>query len=285
MLNKLFQLASALWRPDEKELNRRLLVAVIDRNLEKVEDLLQAGARATARGVNGWTPLHYSSMNDDVAISERLIEAEAAFQEKLNKRLLQAVIDKNLARVDELLEAGASATARGIHGWTPLSYSSMLMYDNVEIKERLIKAKAKEAAIGAKGMFSREPLHATVKAAIGAKDVFGREPLHTAVEYISIKSIRLLLANNANIKAVDNTGATPLHFPAIGINIPLSNRLLAAGLLVAWGADKGAIDIYGRTPLDHAESTGETALADLLRRPRVPTKVRALIGGPGKNSL
>ena len=70
----------------------------------------------------------------------------------------------------------------------------------------------------------------------------------------------LLLANQADVNATNNHGATPLHAAVI------LNRPEVAEVLLAHGADVTAKDDQGLTPLDQATQRGRTNLVELLRQ-------------------
>jgi ankyrin repeat protein len=70
--------------------------------------------------------------------------------------------------------------------------------------------------------------------------------------------VRILLAHGADVGAPDEFGQTPLHAAA------KSGHMDLAELLIAHGGDVGKPDKSGETPLHAAAWSGRTDLAELL---------------------
>lgn len=75
--------------------------------------------------------------------------------------------------------------------------------------------------------------------------------LHKAVQLNDFSWARDLIANRANLNAVDEFGATPLHCAA------LANHLEMCRLLIAAGADLTCVDVDSQTPIDYAFESPE----------------------------
>ena len=130
---------------------------------------------------------------------------------------------------------------------------------------------------------------------VNAKEEYGGTPLHNAASGGRKEVVELLIAAGADMEAKDMGGLTPLHFSA---NKEIAELLIANGanvnaksddgvapvhnaagnghkgiveLLIAEGADVNAKLVgdgphKGKTPLDAANETDHTEIADLLRK-------------------
>lgn len=67
------------------------------------------------------------------------------------------------------------------------------------------------------------------------------------------KIVNVLIKNGANVRAVDNNGATPLHL-AVRHDSQEHNSVI--DLLIANGANVNAKDEYNATPLSEAYASG-----------------------------
>uniref|UniRef100_A0A8C5PSX3 GIT ArfGAP 1 n=1 Tax=Leptobrachium leishanense TaxID=445787 RepID=A0A8C5PSX3_9ANUR len=92
---------------------------------------------------------------------------------------------------------------------------------------------------------------------VTAKDL--SKQLHSSVRTGNLETcLRLLsLGAQANFFHPDK-GTTPLHVAA------KAGQILQAELLVVYGADPGAPDVNGRTPIDYSRQAGHVDLADRL---------------------
>ncbi|WP_143688784.1 ankyrin repeat domain-containing protein [Wolbachia endosymbiont of Laodelphax striatellus] len=79
----------------------------------------------------------------------------------------------------------------------------------------------------------------------------GKTPLHHATLASSLKTVKALLENGADINAKDNNGRTPLHWATFNHRVEIIKALLENG------ADINAKDNNGRTPLRYAVGYGE----------------------------
>ncbi|XP_075956476.1 ARF GTPase-activating protein GIT1 [Anarhichas minor] len=83
--------------------------------------------------------------------------------------------------------------------------------------------------------------------------------LHSSVRTGSLETCLRLLSLGAQANFFHpEKGTTPLHVAA------KAGQILQAELLVVYGADPGAPDINGRTPMDYARQAGHIELADRL---------------------
>ena len=105
---------------------------------------------------------------------------------------------------------------------------------------------------------------------VNAKDSARWTPLFYAAVGGHKEIVELLLASGADVNAKDVNGGTPLHIAAF------RDQKETAKLLIAKGADVNAKMVSGakkgNTPLDAANETGNTEIADLLRKHDGKTK-------------
>lgn len=105
-----------------------------------------------------------------------------------------------------------------------------------------------------------------------AKDTYGRTPLHNRAAS-GRGQIGALLARGGDVHARDNEGDTPLHKAARFANAEGVRQLLERG------ADKTAVNAYGRTPLavglescSNIQIEAIATIAGLLYEPGAPAK-------------
>ena len=134
-------------------------------------------------------------------------------------------------------------------------------------KTKPLAAKAPDISIldAAKaGEIETVKQHLAAGADVDAKDKYGRTPLHLAPASGNKEIAELLIARGADVNAKNKYGVTPLHFAA-GYG-----RKETVELLIAKGADVSAKVVsgpkQGLTPLDAANETSQTKIADLLRK-------------------
>ena len=89
-------------------------------------------------------------------------------------------------------------------------------------------------------------------------------PLHRASLFGKLEIARLLLDHGANVGAKDEFGRTPLHDVSHGVYSPEEAGIGVARLLLERGADMNAKTRSGETPLDFV-SNRDPKLAQLLR--------------------
>jgi ankyrin repeat protein len=90
---------------------------------------------------------------------------------------------------------------------------------------------------------------------------------HTTESQMS-EAVKILLDRHVNVNAADDSGQTALHFAALSMDSVVE-------LLVKNGADLGAKDRQGRTPLDMALGKGGPGRAGAAAVPR-PTTIELL---------
>ena len=87
----------------------------------------------------------------------------------------------------------------------------------------------------------------------------GETPIHFAAFHNAVGVAKVLLANGADVNAIDFSGYTPLHIAAIQ-----NSRIDVAAVLLANGANVNAKNRYGGTPLHHTAFLNAYNVAELL---------------------
>ena len=159
--------------------------------------------------------------------------------------------EENIEAVKKTLADGADVNAKDDNGLTPLHWAAGIGHK--EVSEYLITMGADVNA---------------------AETVSGMTPLHFAAALDQKEIVELLLASGADVNAKDVNGGTPLHIAAF------RDQKETAKLLIAKGADVNAKMVSGakkgNTPLDAANETGNTEIADLLRKHDGKTKSESI---------
>jgi cytohesin len=163
-----------------------------------------------------------------------------------------------------LRQISARAQHRGL-GWSSLHIAAL--GDHRREAEALI---AQGENVNAQDKFGHTPLFfarsaymAQVLISAGA-DVNARRndegtPLHRAARSGLRSVAKILIQSGANINA-SQKGSTPLHTAAS------HGRWSVAELLISNSADVNAVDSFGQTPLELAESARHQDVAELLKR-------------------
>lgn len=229
--------------------------------IETVATCLEGGADVNARTVYvrdmnqmpGSTPLHFASVwARDPAIISLLVRAGAdvnALDDSGGSPLHAAAQSADEpAMILALAEAGAELDVwvPGIHspyGWTPLHFA-VERNGNAAVAAALIEAGAD----------------------IHARQNDGPTPLHDAE---TAEAVALLLSAGADVEAratylgwrqPNGRDMTPLHVAAKRGNAAVFMALLEAG------ADPTALDIEGKTPLDHAREQKTLQELEVVKR-------------------
>ena len=254
-------------------------MAVLASNFDIAKCLIDNGANINARNDSNSTPLHISLENDEgntensiFSIVKYLIEcgAQVNVLDKDNVQPIHLAAKQGFQKIVQyLIEKGAQMEGTDNTNQTPLIMAVYERYLNVV--EYLI---GKGANIESRNKNDQTPLiiaapvsgvffggdTAIVKfliangAQINAIDSFGKSPLHWAVKNSNRHNYekqctiaRNLIKNGAKIDTKDKDGATPLHLAA--------EKYFAftfVQLLIENGAKISIKDNKGKTPLDIA---------------------------------
>jgi ankyrin repeat protein len=107
---------------------------------------------------------------------------------------------------------------------------------------------------------------------VNALDRTGARPLHYAVAAADLELAELLLRAGADLEAADGRGQTPLHLAAGAGSYELCS------LLVERGAALGSADAEGNTPLHLAAAAGSFEICEYLLARGAPLGARNLKG-------
>ena len=190
---------------------------------------LSAGLPIAAQ--NTASPFYGPIRNNDLAGLRRLVQKSGANtgDARHTTPLMYAAALGSLDAVKLLVEAGAGVNAANDFGATPLMWCAG---DLAKVRYLLSK---------------------------GAGVKVGRTPLGIAAAYDgSVEISRLLIEKGADVRAVDESGASVLEIAASVDNLEV------ARLLVAKGADVNTTDKDGYTPLGDAVSAGDRS-AELVK--------------------
>jgi ankyrin repeat protein len=148
-----------------------------------------------------------------------------------------ASVAGNEERLRDLLAHDPSlAASYSADGWTPLHLAAY--FGNRGAAEVLIAAGARPNA--------------------RSRNVMQNAPLHAAAAGKSLEVARLLLANGADVNAMQEGGWTALHAAAQNGDVEMALLLISLGARVKASADNG------QTPLDLALTGGRAGMVNLL---------------------
>jgi ankyrin repeat protein len=194
--------------------------AAEDGDTEEIERLLSNGANVNAEDEYGWTPLHNAALLGQLEAMRLLIARGAdvdAFDGESCTPLFRAIegsSDNEMELVRLLLANGAEANTFDLNGYSPLY---MAAQSSVDLVRLLISQGAKTDDPLCYAWWS--PLHAAADGYWDADDEDGAE------------IAAALIANGADVNAIDGNSFTPLHCAASRGNL----KVIA--LLIAHGAD------------------------------------------------
>jgi ankyrin repeat protein len=208
------------------------------------------------RGLRDRTPLHLAAEHGFLGVTRTLVERNADINARDSSgntplhwtmedwlRAPEGAYDGCLAVVKFLLEHGADADAKNDEHLTPLHQASYRGF-----------AKGAQSMLG----------HG---ANIHARNKEGQTSLHRVLDRLNdrndildmyLDTIRCLLSHGADIDALDDDHATPLHMAS------RYGCTKGAQLLLEHGANVRLENKTGRTPFQVAEENGNTKITQLL---------------------
>ncbi len=221
----IYRWASEGWPP--------LHTAAVDRDLQKLKDLIGEGADVNQTAEGGWTALHLAVHSYDREIVRVLAEAGAdvdAVNGQGMAALHMAARGGLVSVVEALLEAGADLELRNRKGFTPLHLAA--------------EAGAENTALT---LLSRA-------ADVNSRADDGSTPLHQAAGQWDIEVLEVLLKHGADVNACSQTGRTPLTWAATGGRTAVMEKLIEAGADVNDQDDTGQRALHLAARYNHSEA-------------------------------
>ncbi len=222
-------------------LNKQLIQAVKDGDIEGVEIALARGAYVDARDTDGSTPIIIAARTENADINTQLVtmllqnNANPNAKDKDgNTALMAASEKKNLASMGHLCEHGANINATNKEGLTALLYTQ----DPTRIYDDLLDYG--DSLLGYEQAASFLLEH-------GANPAIGTDSWPT-YRRASAELIRAFMAKGADINATDENGETRLLQVAGRVVTPLE-ATLDFNTLIECGADVNEPNNNGITPL------------------------------------
>jgi ankyrin repeat protein len=257
----------------EKGVDAMALAEAYDRGDLHIADILADRiSDVAAVDSTGRTFLHVAAGQGLTSLAEKLLslQADVNAADRFGRTPLALAVtrgDAEMTRV--LLEGGADPNKPGEAGVTPLGLAVRLA--EADVADLLITAGAEvnprsgtpplTAAVQARNLVLAEFLILR-GADINAPDPSGNVPLQYAVETRTgipgLEMLRLLLEQGAAVDQRNAAGETALLRAAAG------GKLDEAALLLEHGADPGAPDARGRTPVSAAKESGNKKMIALL---------------------
>jgi ankyrin repeat protein len=252
-----------------------LVQAIKSGNRAAALAMLQQKVDVNAAEPNGTTPLHYAVYKEDVELVERLLKAAAkasVVNDFGSTPIAEAANVGNAAIIKMLLKAGANANSRNREGQTPLM--AVARTGRIDAAQALLDAGAEVNAIENWGgqsalMWAASQKHPAMvkllidhRADVNARgavrdwqrritaeprpkdlDRGGFTPLLYAAREGCVECARNLVKGGADINLTDPERVTPLVLALLNM------RFDTAAYLISAGADVDKWDLFGRSPL------------------------------------
>jgi ankyrin repeat protein len=219
----------------------------------------------TNEEIQGWTKLHSAVDRGELELVNKAIKESAAFDAQGRDggtALHLATLQAQQAIVEALLKAKANPNIKDSKGRLPVQIAADLDYTSLV---RLLVANKSDVpdVFVAAIVGDAERLRVLLKenpAQVRGKNAGGLSPLHLAAREGHVEAVRILIANGADVKAVEDRyyERTPLHLAVVAA------KPAAVAVLLDSGADANARDSEGDTALHLAAWSGNEELIKLL---------------------
>jgi len=249
-----------------------LFYAILDKDIDKVNQLITQGADVNTPLGNGSLPLHFAAQVGDVASIKLLLTKMNDVNVKGNHGgtpLAFAAMGGKPAAVQELLNAKADANIADEDGYLPLHFAAGAG-DVASIKLLLPITTNRANALGgykltplffAAGAGKVAAVQELLKEGADADlaDGKGYLPLHVAADVGDVECIQFLLAKTTKgVNVKDTEGSTPLVFAA------KAGKPKAVEALLNAKADVNMASKNGSLPLHYAAEAGDVESIKLL---------------------
>ncbi len=221
--------------------------AVFDQDVDKVRQLIRAGADVTVSNKYGANAMQLAAEVSNQEIIRMLLDAGADVDSPNPEGQTALMLIARTGDVDTaemLIKRGATVDAR--EGWgnqTALMWATARKHP--AMMEVLIEAGADINAVSAVRDYNA---HVTAEGRAKTLDSGGLTPLMYAIRENCVACVDLLLENDVDLEFTDPDGVSPLLLAIINTNWDISKKLIEAG------ADVNQWDMFGQAPLMTAVS-------------------------------
>ena len=216
--------------------------AVFDQDVEKVKQLIRAGADVNIANNYGATAMQLAAEVAHVELLDILLDAGADVDSpnpEGQTALMLVARTGNLDAAKLLIKEGASIDTREQWGQqTALMWASARRHP--AIMDLLIREGADINAISAVRDYNS---HVTAEGRAKRLDSGGLTPLMYAVRENCLSCVELLIDNDVDLNLTDPDGVSPLLLSILNTNWDIARRLIDAG------ADVNQWDMFGQSPL------------------------------------
>jgi ankyrin repeat protein len=211
-------------------------------DLDLVERLIRAGAKANIKNDYGATPMSEAAIAADAALLEKLLAAGADVESPNADGQTALMIVARTSRVDAaetLLRRGAKVNA--VEQWRG---QTALMWAVAQRQPAMVKALiAAGADVNARSTVNNWQRQVTAEPRAIYRPAGGLTPLLYAAREGCVDCARHLVEGGANLNLADPEEISPLLLAILNDHFDL------AAYLIQKGASPGKWDWYGRTPL------------------------------------
>ncbi len=233
-----------------REIDKNLLKAVEEKNIQETENLINKGANVNIKDYNsGDTPLHIAVRKGAIEIVKILLKKGANINAKDNEGyapIHSAVLWKNKDMILLLIKYKCNINARGEFNYTPLHF--IAKRDNIELATLLIENGAN--VNDKEGEYGFSPLRLSLD-----------DNIYSIQSY---EMAKYFIENGADINSKDNRGETLLHSAIISGNLKTINFLIKNGADLNLKVSEGTHKYAGNSPVQIAIKEKRQDIVKLL---------------------